>query len=66
MNATQKLRLVQLAVYSAGDTITHAEAVALIGGLFTEDPGERLNPARLSELRALTAVQRPHRRKRPS
>ncbi len=63
LTAAKKLELVRLAVYSAGDTITPAEALALIGGLFAEDPKARIDPQRLPELRALAAQPRPRRRR---
>jgi hypothetical protein len=63
--ATQKLEIIRAAVFSVGDTITAAEALALVGSLFAPvDPGTRINRERLAELLAL--VDPPRKRLRRS
>jgi hypothetical protein len=61
LTAGKKLELIRLAAYSAGDTITPAEALSVIASLFAEDPGTRLNPAMLPELLHLVTPTRPKR-----
>ncbi len=63
MTAGAKLRLVQLAAYSAGDTITPAQALAVIASVFP-DPGSRLNPATLPELLHAVTPTTPRRTRR--
>lgn len=62
--AAKKLHLVQLAVYSAGETITPAQALAFIASLFDGDPGTRLSQEMLTEL--LNIVTPPKRVKKRS
>jgi hypothetical protein len=50
LTASRKLEFIRLAVYSADDTITQAQALSFIASLFAEDPRTRLNPAALPEL----------------
>ena len=64
LTAGKKLELIRLAVYSAGDTITPAEALSLIASLFAEDPGTRLNAATLPQLLNLVTPGRRRRAQR--
>lgn len=63
LTVAKKLEIVRLAVYSSGDTITPAQALSLIAGLFAEDPKARIDPQRLPELLALVTPPRPRRRR---
>ncbi len=62
MTQAQRLKLIEAAVYSVGDTITKDEALSLIAGLFRGDPGTRINKERLAELLNAVTVSRPRRR----
>ncbi len=64
LTGANKLAIIRAAVFSVGDTLTAAEALALVGSLFPPvDPGTRINRERMAEL--LNAVERPRpRRKR--
>jgi hypothetical protein len=64
--AGKKLQLVQLAVYSAGDTITREQALAFISSLFAEDPGTRINAEMFAELLNLVTPSRPRRLRKKS
>jgi hypothetical protein len=50
LTASEKLRLIQIAVFSVGDTLSASEALSLIASVFKEDPIVRIEPARLAEL----------------
>lgn len=63
LTSAQRLKLIESAVFSVGDTISAAEALSLIGSLFGSDPGRRINRAKLAELLAVvTAPRRPPKR----
>lgn len=66
LTTTEKLRLIQLAAFSAPPSVNHtltpSEALALIASLFKEDPIARIDRARLPEL--LELVTPPHRKPR--
>lgn len=47
LSATKRLELIRVAVYSVGDTLTAAEAIAFIAGFFSADPTWRINPGML-------------------
>lgn len=63
LTVAQRLKVIESAVFSVGDTITAAEALSLIGSLFRGDPGTRINKARLAELlNVVTPPRRPAKR----
>jgi hypothetical protein len=50
LTASEKLRLIQIAVFSVGDTLSASEALSLIASVFKEDPIVRIERSRLAEL----------------
>jgi hypothetical protein len=63
LTSAERLKLIESAVFSVGDTLTAAEALSLIGSLFRSDPGTRINRARFAELLAVvTPARRPPKR----
>lgn len=58
LTSSEKLELIRVAAFSAGDTLTPTEALALIASLFKEDPIVRIERARLPELLALVTPPR--------
>jgi hypothetical protein len=64
LNAGEKLELIRIAAFSAGDTLTATEAISLIASLFKEDPTVRIDRARLAELlNIVTPPSRPRPRR---
>ena len=53
LTSSEKLELIRVAAFSAGDTLTATEAISLIASLFKEDPTVRIDRLRLAELLAL-------------
>ena len=53
LTASEKMKLVHIAAFSAGDTISAEEAISLIASIFKEDPIRRIEPSKLPELLAL-------------
>jgi hypothetical protein len=60
LSQSERLKLIEAAVFSIGDTLTEAEALSLIASVFRGDPGTRINKQRLAEL--LNVVTPPRRR----
>jgi hypothetical protein len=63
LTAGEKLRVIQIAVFSANDTLSPSEALSLIASVFTEDPIVRIDRSRLAEL--LNLVTPARRKARP-
>jgi hypothetical protein len=65
VTAAEKLGWIGIAVYSAGDTLTRDQALALIAAFFTKDPRARINPRQLAELLArISQEEKPRARQR--
>ena len=61
LTASEKLRVIEMAIYSSGDTLTPAEALQLIAAVFNKDPIRRINREFLAELLAFVTPPKARR-----